>query len=170
MITDSTYFVADLFIDNVVTGQFDNAELSKAAELTRQISIYEPELLLAILGETLYAEYLIGGTQWDALKAKLWNSTTHVSPVANYVFFNYWPTYCLQMTGNGAFLPTKENSTFIPVADKQRMVWNRMRRLLIDVFDWMDEDVNRATFEHDAVTLDTTNWVNLTTYMNWAGL
>jgi len=165
---DNTYFVADLHIENATVGHFDNAELSKAAELTRQIAIYEPELLKLILGATLYAEYLVGGTQWDAFKAKIADATNKVSPITNYVFFNYWPTFCIQSTMAGAVISKTENSITLSVADKQRMVWNRMRRLLIDVFDWMDE--NRTDYEHDDVTLDTTNWENLTTYMNWAGL
>lgn len=169
MRTDSTYFVADLYIDGATVGQFDNAELSKASELARQIAIFEPDILKQILGTDLYAEYLASETTatpaWTEFKAKLWDATNFVSPVANYVFFRYWPTYCIRATGAGAFLSVKEDVTTVSVADKQRMVWNSMVPMLVEFFDWLDE--NRADYEHDDITLDQSQWCNLTTYQTW---
>lgn len=159
---DSTYFqygtipVPDL----VSTGISSQAAALKLAKLERAIAVYEDKYLNILLGDTLYAEYKVGGVQWDALKAKLVNTDLKTSPIANYVFFYYWPDHCKVNMGIGTVVGAAEGGQVLDASVKTIPAWNEMVAMNIKVMEFLWS--NRIDYEHDDIELPYCNWNELT--------
>jgi len=151
---DKTYFVGLLSIPNLTTAEGVDAGLENSTELTRYISIYEPGFMQMILGD-LYVEYVAHKAEaiWTTIEGKLKDATLFRSPLANYVFFNYYPDLCERNTGVGTMATKQENSELVTRTRLVR-VWNDMvSQLWVDdgVLDYLYE--NRSAYETSEYSL-----------------
>ncbi len=122
---DSTYFVSPIDIPNLTTEIGGVTDTSNLAALTRAISIYQAEFMRLLLGD-LYPDFVSDEDgKWDDLKAKLVDSDLKVSPIANYVFFKYYPQLTTPNTGVGVAYNKTENQG---IDNRKRLtdVWNDM--------------------------------------------
>ena len=131
-IIDSTYFIRDI---NLPSGAFSDLDL--------YIETYEKEMLIKLLGYSLYAEFIAGiadpspAQKWLDLRDGLtytyagktvrWNglkNTDKISPIAYYVFCKYVVSKQIAQTQTGANLPKQENSTVADNVPKLVNAWN----------------------------------------------
>jgi hypothetical protein len=146
---DPTYFVSPIDIPNLTTEIGGVTDTSNLAALTRAISIYQAEFMRLLLGD-LYPDFVSDKDgKWDDLKAKLVDSDLKVSPIANYVFFKYYPQLTTPNTGVGVAYNKTENQG---IDNRKRLtdVWNDMVLYLErcdGVMDYLYD--NRADLETD---------------------
>lgn len=161
-IIDHTYFQYGTISvpDLVSTGISSQAAALKLARLERAIAVYEDKYLNILLGNTLYAEYKVGGDQWDALKAKLVNTDLKTSPIANYVFFYYWPDHCSPNMGIGSVVCKAEGGQVLDASVKQIPAWNEMVLMNNKVMAYLED--HRLEYEHDNVLFPVCDWRELT--------
>lgn len=162
MIIDKTYFTGKLSIPHLSTSEGVDASLSSLSDLERYIDIYEPKFLKELLGDA-YSDYEENKTseKWVAFE-NLLKSETKVSPIANYVFFYFYPDMIQSNTGVGTVRAAHENS--IDVTDNRLVhVWNDMVNQLEDVFDYLSDTI----FVGDYTFPD---WSNLTSSINIYGI
>lgn len=159
MLIDKTYFVGKLSIPHLSISEGVNSSLSNLADLERYISIYEPEFLEKLLGEA-YPDYVANPTEteWTDFIALIRNTTTLVSPIANYVFFKSYPDIVEKNTGIGTVQAVSENSVL--VTDSRLInVWNDMIHQLYKT-DGVLDYLSTTIFDGDYASPD---WSNFTT-------
>lgn len=109
MIIDGSYFTGILSVGiNWDTGADSVTRVAETDNLQSYIDLYERKYLLYILGEDMsrnFIDYLLSNSEnkvdkWDALKDKL--SVKGLSPVANYVYFQYVKRCGIKQTQTGA--------------------------------------------------------------------
>jgi hypothetical protein len=142
---DTTYFVSgQTAIPNVASTATAGAAI--AVTVTRYITMYEPDFIKKLLGDDLYADYVATPTdaKWNAFKALLYNATTKISPIANYVWYIYQEQNQVMMTGGGD--KKSGDATMTPEVNVAKMigVWDSMRKMVADIVDYFD--ANTATF------------------------
>lgn len=159
---DETYFQYGIISipDLISTGITSQAAASKLARLTRAIAVYQDKYLNILLGDTLYSEYKVGSEKWETLKALLVNTELKTSPIANYVFFYYWPDHCTPNLGVGSVVGKTDGGTILDASAKTIPAWNDMVSMNIKVMEYLYS--NRANYEHDDVELPYCNWNELT--------
>lgn len=134
LITPS-YFVRDLLI-----GSSDSANV--IAALTDAINVYEPEYLDGVMGVSfaqLFIDNISESRFQDLLNGKVYeyngveyrwqglvNATAKISPIANYVYYQYVRNTAQTMSGVGAVTSNAENSTRVSPVDKMVMSWRNM--------------------------------------------
>lgn len=135
---DSSYFINDILIPtNTYT----------AVDLGTEITKYEREILIKLLGYELYklvAAYenpgsdqriidLVEGKEYDLSGQTLkWNglvNTETVSLIAYYVYFNYMRNRATITTGNGEGKLMYENAEAVNYNGKIVQAWNRLEEL-----------------------------------------
>ncbi len=137
MLIDETYFVGKLSVPHLQATEGVDSSLSSLADLERYISIYEPKFLKELLGD-LYDTYIEDKElpEWVAFENLVRNDTLKLSPIANYVFFYFYPDMVQSNTGTGTIRAAHENS--IDMTDSRLVsVWNEMGVLLEDVFEYL---------------------------------
>ena len=144
---DSTYFVSPIDIPNLTTEIGGVTDTSNLAALTRAISIYQAEFMRLLLGD-LYPDFVSDKDgKWDDLKAKLVDEDLKISPIANYVFFKYYPQLTTPNTGVGVAYNKTENQG---IDNRKRLtdVWNDMV-LYLERYDGVMDYLynNRADLE-----------------------
>lgn len=136
MLTDSSYFVAELFLPNVT----NNINL-----LNLIIAKREAEWMNKVLGIAFYKLFRDGlavsvpDARWVALRDGgmyayngidgLWlgfNNDTKQSPTANYCYYWYTRQNATQTTDGGETVAKMENSIPISNLTKQARAWNEM--------------------------------------------
>ena len=152
MLTDRTYFAKLVTrIPNQNGGALVAPSSTSTVQdgLTDAIAAYEPEYLRLVLGDDLYEEFEanIDDAKWVAFIAKVRNATTKVSPIANYVFYCYWPIYCTSRTGTGDEMTEGAN-----YRTGQIWAWNEAIALNKRLFVWLMD--NRSDYEHDGLELN----------------
>lgn len=167
---DNTYFAGPLTI-----AQLGQPEVIKAVDLA--IDLHEPAFLDAVLGYSLSKSFQAGiaevspahkwldirdgveYTNYSSYKRK-WigfvNSTTKVSPLANYVFYQYMENICMQTVGIGVVSAQSENSQVITPAPKMVYAWNRMVEYLQNLWDFLN--VNQSTYADDGYVYSEINY------------
>ncbi len=156
---DKTYFIDEVFIPNLNSS---NTMISDAivADLTVAIARYEKEYLIKLLGEDLYDDFIAGlkvlpvpDSKWTDLKNKLVDSTNKLSPISNYIYFQFVRRHPNLLNNKDG-----EGKTLIPSADLLSLVFNNMVddtmviyywiNYNIDIYDnmksYLDEDFNKV--------------------------
>ncbi len=151
---DSSYFVGEYEIQNVI-GTAAPVVIN-AAKLTQFIVKYEPEYMKALLGATLYDEFIAGlavlptpDTKWTDLKNKLVDTTNKLSCIVPYVWNRYWTAEETKSSSLGQLLSKAENAQVVSSNTKLVRSWNDAMDQASDVFDWLTDNI--ATYP----TLDT---------------
>lgn len=137
-IIDTSYFIRDISIPNVDSG----------TRVQDYIDLYEKEVLIDLLGYTLYQEFTtaIAGspaqkwvdlrdgaefsfelngdtinTKWEGLK-----NTIKKSLIAYYVYYKLVYDGVIQLTGTGAVVSKNENSEVVDATPLMVNAWNNM--------------------------------------------
>lgn len=140
---DYTYFLRDLFI-----AQRSQQEVRDLID--SYISICQMELLVELLGNDLYEEFLTGLEQvpvdpkWVELKSLLVNETLKTSIIANYVFVRILEDEITQNTGIGVVKTEGENSRKASPVYKIVWAWNKM----IDAVCEFDKKIRESAFDY----------------------
>ena len=125
---DLTYFTRELTI-----AQKSQPEVAEA--ITTYLNVGEPKLLTELLGADLYADFLTGlavvppatiEQRWVDLRNWLRNTTTKVSPIANFVFTEYVKANVTTITGVGFVAPVAENSVRADATPNSVKAYNEM--------------------------------------------
>lgn len=140
-LTVTTHFVGNISLPNMTTGK---AEWTMMASL---IAKYEPEMLIHVLGYTMYTElqtniadvsgiwydYINGDTYTDQydLTAKWDGFTVGFNPIARYCYCLYQRQVATQTMGIGERRPTGENMAQSDATAKVVAAWNDMVDTLI---------------------------------------
>ena len=99
-----------------------------------------------MLGDDLYDDYVATSTnsKWNDFKALLYNGTTKISPIANYVWYIYQEQNQVMATGGGD--KKSSDATMTPEVNVGRMigVWDSMRKMIDPIVDYFND--NTATF------------------------
>lgn len=128
---DATYFSIGLTLvpnqSQVIGGV---TKTSATEELTKYIDRYSAEFMKLLLG-SLYTDYVANPTdaKWVALDAKLYDTTLKISPVANYVFFQYYNQSTRRNTPTGVSVAMVENASIV-THGRLVEVWNEMVRMM----------------------------------------
>lgn len=123
---DYTYFVDKTLIPNANDTGFVGQALVNA--INRYITRYQQEILVIMLGQTLYDEFAIGKEifpipqKWKTLNGKIIDANV----IQCYVWYHYFRDNLAVISGIGDGIPTGQNFTF--VANDQRVVdvWAEM--------------------------------------------
>lgn len=158
MIIDSTYFVNRLNLPQ--TG--NSAGLAEVQDFIDQ---YEPEYLQCVLGLELWQAFTAGtegsglpDQRWtDLLEGKdftkqncayHWNGfkplTGKISPIANYVFFQFVEEREEDFTLVGNVKSTTENNRVVSATQRLVYTWNRMVDMNRLLYNFLQ--VNKATY------------------------
>lgn len=146
-IIDRTYFTfGTTLIPNISAAKIQAPVIasSNQDDLDRAISIYEEEYLRLVLGD-LFDEFNETEQKWIDLIGVLRDSTLKRSPIANYVFYKYFPLFCTTRTGAG-------DTSNGEIRRAQITAWNDAIGMNERVILYLYE--NAATYEHDDVYLD----------------
>jgi len=148
MQVDSTYFVGEILIPNL-TGT-DLVSTGNVAEVTRFITKYEPEYLTHVLGADLYAAFEAGllvtptvEQRWKDLQAKIriYNSSAHVSPVADYVYYFIELDRTTSTGQMGQVKVKNENGETVYNTAKMLKAYNNAVRKGQEILDWVIENI-----------------------------
>lgn len=148
-----------------------NVYSQETIELDRAIKRYEKEYMVALLGSELYAEYLtdmadeVLKLKWAAFNSHLCDAETLVSPIANFIYFNYVQDNSFSYNGTVYTTEKKENSTILDGAVKLVDVWNKMCDLNYTFIEWLCANPIETT-----ALISTAKWDYLTTEINYYGI
>lgn len=142
MLIDSNYFRGDLEIPNQDASGYAGTAIKSA--LNASIERFERELLLNLLGKTLYTEFVAGLAanpvegKWTNLKSQLIDSENLLSPLAYYVFYKFRrQQLSVNMNGVEAVLQSENASNTSPNF-KLTEVWNECRKGILDVIEFLN--------------------------------
>lgn len=134
---DQSYFWGELYVAQ-------KSQQTVAEKIGMYINKYEPEFLKELLGETLYNDMIIGlavtptpDPKWTTLRDKIINSTSKVSPIANYVWYWMKRRNVSQATGMGEIKPEGENGTIVSPSDQITRTWGEMVDLNFEFYNWV---------------------------------
>ena len=131
-IIDLTYYTREILIAQ-------RAQPEVAESIASYTAVYEPELLIELLGKQLYEEFIAGlsvvspivvDPKWVALRGWLRDATKKISPIANYVFVKYTLGNVATAVGTGYVVPLPENSERVSATPNVVWAWNKMIDLL----------------------------------------
>lgn len=172
-IIDETYLKhSPVFIDGLDSSNGFDPDITapKVVAVRRAIEIYEAELLEMILGEEAYAEYVStkADEKWNTFKEKLANSTTKISPIANYVFYYFRKDNAVKTADTSDYVRKYGNdASMVGIEENNVVVWNKMCKLLYKFFIWLED--NETSLGLTSV-IDKCNWDRLTTTKNVFGI
>lgn len=112
---DKNYFCGGLYIA-------DLSETREAAELDRYIAKYQKDYIKRMFG-VVYSEL---DELPEELVALLRDETLLVSPIANYVYFQYQRDKATVTTGSGEKTVTIQNTSAMSPSEKFVKAWNEM--------------------------------------------
>ena len=169
MILDETYFTKEpLLIDGVSAsnGYSSNITNQKLIEFRAAIDEFEAEYLQMLLGDDLYDEFVDTYTdvKWNDFKALLFNATTKVSPIANYVYVQYIHRKYVISIGDKAYnLKASDNLVQVPPVARMKAAWRPSIKKNLRLQEYLLENYESLDVSAD---LDTTNWDLLTEMEN----
>lgn len=124
---DKSYFTKELHI-----GDLSNTLDGTPAMLDAYIVRYEKEYLIKLLGKELYNEFMAGLEEdpvlqkWIDLQNEIVDADLKISPIANYVYFNWQERNYTKNVGIGQVKNKAENATVVRPYDAQVKAWNEM--------------------------------------------
>lgn len=148
----AAYFVGEISIPNISgTTIIDQANLKN---LQISIAIYEPLFLKDLLGEDLYTAYAAGiaevtpDAKWTTLNNKIYYTdaaltalSTGISPVANYIYFQFHRNNASVTLQNSEVKPGHQNFTVTSPAQKMVSAWNNMVRLCDEIQEFIEDNI-----------------------------
>lgn len=118
-IITSTVFIGEISIANR-----DQPAVQSAIAIF--IAKYEPKFLKQLMGETMYADYLLGIAE-DPIPEKWVTLQNLCKPaLASYVYYWYIRDQVSQTVGMGQVKPAGENGTIVTPMYKMVRAWNEM--------------------------------------------
>ena len=144
MRTDSTYFIGEIFLPNL-TGSLPEVT-ANVNEVNRFIAKYEPEYLIAVLGQSLYDAFVAGikeaepAARWTALDGRLIDSTNKISPIADYVYYHIQEYRITATTAIGEVEQAAENAIISLNTGKMAKAYNNSVRKGIAIREWLSEN------------------------------
>jgi len=161
---DETYFAYEpCFLGNFESSNgYGEVIQPKLVGIKRSINRFEPEYLKLLMGEELYAEYVstISDAKWLPLIAKLKDTSTKISPIANFVYFYHRNENSIVSGDNGDYVPKMDNMQSVGVGVKMVIAWNDMVRLNATLMRWIYDYI--ITAETPAIettaTWDISKW------------
>lgn len=143
------YFTGQINISNVDPNI--TTEEGNYSQLVAFIDDYEPELMSKVIGKQLYDALIVGLSEttvearWTALAAKLRDTTSKKSPIANYIYVNLWDVNQRQTTQSGDVVMT--GTGIIPDANTAKIdrIWNQMVDQLILFQTWFFQNESDYT-------------------------
>jgi len=159
---DETYFANEPILipglsspSNGYSGELTDGRINN---VTRAITRFEPMFLKSLLGVDAYEEFLESESdaKWDDLKAALRDETNKISPIANYVFYNYHLENFVQRGDTGDYIPKADNMNLVTPAYKLSAAWNDMVEQNKVLCKWIYDNILNATvptvdFENELV-------------------
>ena len=138
---DTTYFVSDPRAIPGVNESANPAGVAVAASVTQFIAMYEPKFLRYLFGDDLYDDYITNGSEarWTAVKALLYNNTTKVSILADYVFYNWAQQHQVIATSGGDKESGDAGMTPMANVPLYMETWRRISEGVSDVVEYLAE-------------------------------
>lgn len=156
---DSSYFVGKYEITNVIGSAAP--VVINAAKLTTFIVKYEPEYLRALLGTSLYDEFIAGlavtptpDAKWTDLKDKIVDTINKLSPIVPYVWNRYWTSEETKTSSLGQLLSKAENAQVVSGNTKLIRSWNDSMQGAETIYDWLILPEQRETYPNQDTDLD----------------
>lgn len=151
-------------------GMPSDVSSAKTTALTDAIATYEKQYLRLLLGADLAKAYLTAPTaeKWADLNSLLWDEDLKISPIANYIYFFYLSDYSASYNGETFKQAKTEGSNTIQVVQKQVFVWSEMKKIQSRVMEYLSN--NYAILETENAAADFSNWSDLVTNYNSAGI
>lgn len=147
LLLSNEYFVGRLSVPNL-------PDLTVGPTISAGLSFYSdryvPKFLDLVLGEDLAAEFLLEIAEayplakWTDLRDALMDDDTHISPMANYVYFYFMRDQFPALGQTGAQFPEGTGAVVGYHTERLADAWNDMTDLLEDFWDWMD--TNKADY------------------------
>lgn len=153
------YFTRTLFLPN------SDSTKPEGQQLLAFIAQYEPEFLDKVFGVTLASlvqaeintptglgvvDKLVNGVTYtdSAGVSKKWvglkNTTTYISPIANYVYYLVQQTRDTSSTGLGEMMQQTQNATRTNAGAKTTQAWNAMVDYLLNLDEYIN--LNKSQF------------------------
>ena len=146
--TKTTDFVGEIGIPSILGT--DVIDTGNAAELVRLITKYEKRMLVKLLTQTVYDDFVVAMTgsstpdaKWTTLYDKLF---TEKIP-ANYIFYWYHRDRATMYGTDGEVKPNQENATNDSAGVKVARAWNENWDLILDFDEWYDTQQSVYGFE-----------------------
>lgn len=189
-IIDSSFFILDCFVAQ-------RGQPAVVENLNLHISRYEPRFFGELLGLDLYNAFKAGlavvspatpeqrwidlrdGKQYVDPAGKqvvfegLGNSTTKVSPAANYIYYWYQRGKASTTTGSGEVLPYLENGIRFSPANKMVQAWGEMVRMNYSTIHFLRSNAEvypewqQPAWQHDEWAYFFENWLNFYASCSW---
>jgi hypothetical protein len=123
---------------------------AKRLELASYIAVVEKKILKRLLGDDLYAAFIVGlamtpiATRWTALKAQIVDTTSLTSPLTAFVWHMWLTDHQVQNMANGQVKLSASDAA--PMANAQMIcdVYNTAVNELSDIYEWIGS--NAATY------------------------
>lgn len=138
MLINATYFIGEI----AVIGR-DKASVLDLLDVF--IKKYEKKFLIELLGEDVASDFATAlaviplVAPWIDLKAKLADSDTKESPIANYIYYWYMRNNATTTVGLGEAIADAENSRIVDNKDKMVRAWSEMRVWIEENREWFKD-------------------------------
>ena len=162
MIIDGLYFTGLLSLGiNWDTGADSITREAEIDNLQSYIDLYERKYLLYVLGENMsldFINYLLSGSEnkvdkWDILKDKL--SVKGLSPLANYVYFQYVKRCGIKQTQTGTVYSSgddKANPNILLISS-----WNDMVDMNKSLYEFLKSNKDYEGFKFSDFMIEKIN-------------
>lgn len=128
---DKTYFYGILEVPNLTSEMGVRTTVNNLVALNSAITRYTKEFLQFVLGDnydTLKDD--------EGLQEHLYNDEMKTSPVANYVFYRFYPQLSVKNTNVGTMLSKSENGENVSLS-RLAQVWNEMCIMMEPVYEYL---------------------------------
>lgn len=170
-LTTANYFTGDI----TIPGYSGSASANLAVQNLVSQAIFDNEdrFLKKLLGEDTYDAFIAGlavaspEAKWTALRDQIFKETVisstvtrYESPCARYIFINYYREHLTSSTPLGEVQANADNGTPVSATNRICSVWNKMVDRIVEIWEWMEDDVRSADypdFARPARTFDKIN-------------
>lgn len=154
MIIDSTYFVRELSLPNIVSNSLESgvsAALQTVGENSLDLFIekYEEEYLIKLLGKELANKFMLEVNNsapddiWKELLSVLADSEKKTSPIANYIYYWIMRDSRTSTTMGGECASTFDKAQRASQDKKLVKAWNDSVNMTIQVVCWINRNESK---------------------------
>ncbi len=152
---DRTYFWGKIKLDipEANLGVSPALTTSTSNDLAQYTGRYQDEYLHLLLGSQ-YDSYCAAPTseEWAGLDALLFDTSNKLSPIANYIFCQYWSDKDTLVSTAGTTKGIKKDSVTVSNKVKTDWAWNEMIVWTMEAIQWLIDNDKRP---EDEITWDT---------------